>query len=93
MVRLAFYETEDGRFLVVVHAPREASVVDGRDVALVPFDDENVFLHLLILADLGLLRTTLIAINVLLSVAEPVVPHRWLHVQLTPGEQSLLCLA
>ncbi len=92
MVRLAFYETEDGRFLVIVHAPAQASDADAGDVALVPFDDENVFLHLLMLADLGLLRTTQIAINVLLSIAQPVSPQRWLQVQLTEGEQSLLHL-
>jgi PAS domain S-box-containing protein len=56
------------------------------------FPNENDFLKVLIAADLPEEKAMSLALAVLVSVAKPMIPPKWVDVDLTPEEMEKLCL-
>ena len=59
-------------------------------VALVPFEEEDVFLRLIVEADLGQEETTRLVTAVILSVARPSACLKWFDLELTSKQHAIL---
>ena len=95
-LRIAFLHTRDERLLVLSETVRLASTgkKGSQDFpfSLTVFDHENTFLKLAATAELPIPVTISIISDVLLSVSQPVFPHRWLDIDITESDFTTLGL-
>jgi PAS domain-containing protein len=93
-MKLAFNQTSDERFLVLAEIAETVPMVPLSPDRLLftTFEHEDVFLKRLIDADLPPEDTTEVVTTVLLAIAKPVFPQRWVDVNLSPDQSSVLGL-
>jgi PAS domain-containing protein len=92
LAKLAFLHTTDDRFIVLSEILSEVPHARPARFSVTTFDHEHSFLALAATAGLEEEQVVDIIANVLLSVSQPVVPHRWVDVELEEDDIERLRL-
>jgi PAS domain-containing protein len=91
-VNLAFSQTSDERFLVLAEDASTNSSEWPKGFALTTYDNENIFLRCIVEAELEEPDATELMKTVLLSVAQPEFPPRWVEIDLSQEQSDTLGL-
>ncbi len=92
IAKVAFLHTSDERLIALSELPSNDPKVCDPRFSLTTFDHENTFIKLAALADIPQETKVDILAAVLLSVAQPVFPHRWVEVNLSDAAMASLRL-
>ena len=90
--KFAFGFASEELFFVTTQPSDPKTPGQRQQSSVTTFSDENVFLKLVIAADLGHKKTLALATAVLVAVSKPVSPPAWINVTLTTRQIDLLHL-